>query len=57
MEIENINIIDYPDFVDASAIYAEWDNGESLTDAELDNLNEQNFELIYEYIIDKQLYI
>lgn len=35
IEIDGINKKDYPDFVDAYASYAEWSDGEPLTDDEL----------------------
>ena len=55
IEIDNINMNDYPDFVDAYIIYAEDDNGTPLTDTELDQLNESGF--ASEYIHDNQLYV
>ena len=55
IEIDNINMKDYPDFVDAYIIYAEDDNGTPLTDIELDQLNDSGF--VNEYIHDNQLYV
>jgi len=55
IEIDNINMNDYPDFVDAYIIYAEDNNGTPLTDTELDQLNESGF--VNEYIHDNQLYV
>ena len=55
IEIDNINMNDYPDFVDAYIIYAEDDNGTPLTDTELDQLNDSGF--VNEYIHDNQLYV
>ena len=55
IEIDNINMNDYPDFVDAYIIYAEDDNGIPLTDAELDQLNDSGF--VNEYIHENQLYV
>ncbi len=43
-----INTKDYPDFCDSFVILATWkDCGETLTDAELDELNDDS-DLIYE---------
>lgn len=49
--IEGVDTKDYPDFCDAyvySCIY----DGRELTDDELDELQEEQKELIYEYILD-----
>jgi len=36
--IEGVNVSDYPDFVDAFAVYAEWSDGSPLTEQELTDL-------------------
>lgn len=40
VNFENIDHRDAPDFVDAICIEAYWGNGDALTDAELDELND-----------------
>ena len=50
VEIDGINLSDYPDFVDAYVSYAEWDDGTALTEAELDKLNSEPSDGIYEII-------
>jgi len=45
---------DYPDFCDSFICSAEWDNGEPLTDFELDEVNE-NRDFVHESLIN-QLY-
>ncbi len=35
IEIEDIDTNDYPDFVDAFVVYAEWDDGTEMTDREI----------------------
>lgn len=52
IEIDGIDSRDYPDFVDAYISYAEHDNGEPLTDDELDALNEDS-SFVYEQVINK----
>ena len=47
-ELEGIDTRDYPDFVDAYVIQALWDNGEELSEKELDQLNDS--ELLYDII-------
>lgn len=38
--VDGIDPKDYPDFVDAFIVYAEWSDGVELTDEELDTLND-----------------
>ena len=40
IEIDGIDMTDYPDLCDAYISYAEWSDGTELTQAELDNLTE-----------------
>jgi len=56
IDIENIDMSDYPDFCDAYAVYAEWEDGEPLTDDELDILNDNYWDVIYDEIIEQHLY-
>ena len=50
IQFEGIDHNDYPDYVDANVSYAE-ENGEPLTDEELDELNEDS-ERVYELLMD-----
>lgn len=50
VQFEDVNHQDYPDYVDAFVSYAEED-GEPLTEAELDELNEDS-ERVYELLMD-----
>lgn len=49
--IQGIDMNDYPDFCDAYIDYAEWDDGEELTDDELDRINQT--ELPQELALEK----
>lgn len=46
IEIDGVNPRDYPDFVDSYATYAEFTNGEALTDEELDVLTDKHSDII-----------
>ena len=48
---------DYPDFCDAYCCYAEFIDGTPLNDEQLDQLNDNFYEAIYEQIINEQMYI
>lgn len=61
METKNIRVIDidgidnrdYPDYVDAYISAAEWkDTGCSLSEKELDELNEEHVDFVYEEVIN-----
>lgn len=56
IEIEDIDMKDYPDFSDAFISYAEDHRGKELSDEELDVLNDEHYDLVGEIIFDKQLY-
>lgn len=56
IEIDGIDRRDYPDFVDAYIVYAEFEDGTELTPEEIDELQSQHPELVGEIIFDKQLY-
>ena len=56
VEIDGIDRRDYPDFCDAFIVHGEID-GRDLTDEELDSINEECSEFVYEYIMDHQLYL
>tara|TARA_B100000780_G_C20696196_1_gene276850 strand:- start:264 stop:470 length:207 start_codon:yes stop_codon:yes gene_type:complete len=57
LEVDNIDTADYPKFCDAYVSCAEWDDGELLSDEELDELDHQMKHTgeIY-YLINDQLY-
>lgn len=55
IEIDNIDMKDYPDFSDAYPVYAEFVDGTELTDEELEKLDSEHRDLIYDLIF-KQLY-
>lgn len=57
IDIEDIDTRDYPDFSDAYAAYAEFEDGTPLTDSELDELNSSFGDVIHELIFDRQLYL
>jgi hypothetical protein len=41
IEIENVDMKDYPDFCDAFISYAEWQDGTPLTDDELEKIDSE----------------
>ncbi len=49
VEVEGVDMNDYPDFCDAYIAYAEKPSGFALTDAELDVVNE-DYDFVYEEI-------
>ena len=55
IEIEGIDGRDYPDFSDAFVSMAEWDNGEPLSEDELNELQDQHSDLIYRIISDRAI--
>jgi len=57
IEIDGIDMDDYPDFVDAYIAYAEYEDGTPLTDGELQDFEAENYGLVNELIHDRQLYI
>ena len=52
IEVDGIDTRDYPDFVDAFISYAEMD-GVELSDEQLDELNDNYPDLIYEAVLNK----
>ena len=52
-KIDGIDLRDYPDFCDAYFESACYEDGTALTDDELEQLREQNFDAFYEQIIDR----
>jgi cob(I)alamin adenosyltransferase len=57
VEIDGIDREDYPDFVDAYIVAAEYEDGTPLTDEELVQFQEENYDLVSELIHDNQLYL
>lgn len=57
VEIEGIEMKDYPDFVDAYISKAFDEKGNELTSEKLDQYMEENPEFVCEFIHDNQLYI
>lgn len=51
VEIEDVDPSDYPDFCDAYVAYAETQDGDVLTQDELDELHNFHMDLVYEYVI------
>jgi hypothetical protein len=51
-KIENIHDWDAPDYVDAFIASAYWDTGEELTEEEIDELNDNHRDFVYESVID-----
>jgi len=56
IEIDNINMDDFPDFSDAQISYAEYTDGTELSGDELMRLEDENYGITNELIHDKQLY-
>jgi len=52
VEIDGINTWDYPDFVDAFISSASWEDGTALTDKELDDLNDNYTDFVYDRVIE-----
>ena len=52
IEVENVDRRDYPDFCDAYIIYAEFQNGVELTEDQIDQLNEEHSDIVYEAACD-----
>jgi predicted RNase H-like nuclease (RuvC/YqgF family) len=57
IEIDGIDMDDYPDFVDAYIIAADYEDGTPLTDSELQDFEAENYGLVGELIHDRQLYL
>jgi len=56
IEIDNIEMYDFPDFSDAQISYAEYQDGTPLSEDELMRLEDENYGITNELIHDKQLY-
>lgn len=51
VEVDGIDTSDYPDFVDAFIVYAEYD-GRPMTDEEIDELNDHHLDFVQECVYD-----
>tara|TARA_R100001244_G_scaffold52352_2_gene45414 strand:- start:276 stop:461 length:186 start_codon:yes stop_codon:yes gene_type:complete len=51
VEVEDIDMKDYPDFCDAFIAYADY-NGKEMTDKQLDELNDDS-DYVYDCVISK----
>lgn len=57
IEIDGIDTEDYPDFVDAYIASADYEDGTPLSDEELVQFQEENYDLVSQMIHDNQLYL
>ena len=57
IEIDGIDMNDYPDFVDAYIVAADFEDGTPLTDDEVQQFQDENYDLVGELIHDRQLYL
>jgi len=55
IEVEGVDMKDYPDFCDAFLGYAEFNDGTVLDDIQMEELNEQCVDLIYDLAFESQL--
>jgi|TARA_B100001094_G_scaffold266770_1_gene269781 hypothetical protein len=55
VEVENVDMKDYPDFCDAYISEAKFTNGKSLDDEQLVELQEQNLDEFSELVLDEFL--
>jgi len=52
IEVDGIDPKDYPDFSDAFIASACWLNGDDLTDEEIDELNDDYRDFVYDTVFD-----
>lgn len=53
LEVDGVDVRDFPDFCDAHFSYAEWlDTGNPLSDSELEKLSEEFYYLVNEMALD-----
>jgi hypothetical protein len=52
LEVEGVDMADYPDFVDAYAIYAEAENGVVLNEEQLDVLNTEYSDIVQKFALN-----
>ena len=54
VEIDGVDMNDYPDFIDAYIESAKFElSGKELNEVQLENLKEQNIDMFYEDVMDK----
>ena len=51
MEFEGVDFKDYPDFVDAFLVAADYD-GKEMTEEQIDYINDEYHEFVYEQVYD-----
>ena len=51
MEFEGVDFRDYPDFVDAFLVAADYD-GKEMTEEQIDYINDEYHEFVYEQVYD-----
>jgi hypothetical protein len=51
MEFEGVDFSDYPDFVDAYLISADYD-GKEMTEEQIDYINDEHYEFVNESVFD-----
>ena len=51
-EIEDVKFSDYPDFCDAYISYAEDENGNEMTEQQIEEWTENNEEEFYEMVLE-----
>ena len=56
IEIDGIDMEDFPDFSDAYITYAEYEDGTPLSEDELMALEDENYGIVNDTIHDRQLY-
>ncbi len=56
IEIDGIDMEDFPDFSDAYITYAEYEDGTALSEDELMALEDENYGIVNDTIHDRQLY-
>lgn len=52
IELDGIDHKDHPDYVDAFITYAEFEDGTELTSEELDELNDEHRDFVYELVFE-----
>ena len=53
IEIDGVDENDYPDFSDTYIVYAEYEDGTPLTDAELDEFNDKHADIAQEMALER----
>ena len=51
MEFEGVDFKDYPDFVDAFLVAADYD-GKEMTEEQIDYINDEHYEFVNEQVYD-----